>query len=155
MIQEFKFDVITRPKYDRRKLHLEKFEKGGFRRRQGGSTIPFSKLRKGDYVEAWMGKKVYRGWVSGYEDYRGRIDTISVSGFDWNRLGQFGVDKVKLLGRNTGLLLRSMEKEMTKTEAKLIEIKSAKAGSDGLRQVSIDGAWQWDPALMGGVSLLR
>lgn len=149
---KFKFDIVTRPKFDRRKLHLEQFEKGGFRRRQGGSTIPFSKLRKGDYVEAWMGKKVFRGWVSGYiEDDRRRPDKgiISVSGFDWNRLGQFGVENVRLLGRNTGLLLRSMEKTMTKSEAKLID------RSDGMRQMNIDDAWQWNPAPKGGGLLTR
>ncbi len=145
---KFKFDVITRPKYDRRKLHLEQFEKGGFRRRQGGSTIPFSKLRKGDYVEAWMGKKVFRGWVSGYiEDDRKRPEKgiISLSGFDWNRLGQFGIENVRLLGRNTGLLLMSMEKNMTKSEARdLNDMRS------GIRQLNIDDAWQWNPALKGG-----
>ncbi len=149
---KFKFDVVTRPKYDRRKLHLEQFSKGGVRRRQGGSTIPFSKLRKGDYVEAFQGKKTYRGWVSGYiEDDRKRPDKgiISVSGFDWNRLGQFGVENIRLLGRNTGLLLRSMEKTMTRSEAKqLNDIKS------GIRQLDICDAWQWNPALKGGASLL-
>jgi len=132
---KFRFDVITRPKYDRRKLHKEKFSKGGIRKRYGGTTIPGSKLRKGDYVEAWMGKKAFRGWVSGYEEHRGLVETISVSGFDWNRLGQFGVDKVRLLGRNTGLLIRSMEKEMTRSDAKLSDKR------DGMRQVSIDDAW--------------
>jgi hypothetical protein len=137
---KFKFDVITRPKFDRRKLHLEQFEKGGFRRRQGGSTIPFSKLRKGDYVEARMNKKVYRGWVSGYiEDDRKRTDKgiISVSGFDWNRLGQFDVENVRLLGRNTGLLLRSMGKTMTRSES--VQLNDMRSG---IRQVSIDAAWQ-------------
>lgn len=70
---------------------------------------------------------------------------ISVSGFDWNRLGQFGVENVKLLGRNTGLLLRSMEKIMTKSEAKQLDDKKS-----GVRQLDIDDAWQWNPALKGG-----
>jgi hypothetical protein len=132
---KFKFDVITRPKYDRRKLHKEKFQKGGFRKRYGGTTIPGSELRKGDYVEAIQGKKAFRGWVSGYEEDRGVIKTISVSGFDWNRLGQFGVDNVRLLGRNTGLLLRIMERATTRSEAKL------KDNRDGMTQLTIDDAW--------------
>lgn len=132
---KFKFDVITRPKYDRRRLHKEKFIKGGIRKRYGGTTIPGSILRKGDYVEAKMGKKVYRGWVSGYEEYRKVVETISVSGFDWKRLGQFGVDNVRLLGRSTGLLLRSMERTMTKSEAKINDKR------DGMVQVNIDDAW--------------
>ena len=138
---KFKFDVITRPKYSRRILHLEQFDKGGIRRRYGGSTIPYSNLRKGDYVEAWMGKKAFRGWVSGYiEDDRKRPDKgiISVSGFDWNRLGQFGIGNVRSLGRNTGLLLRSMEKTMTRSEAKELEDRKS-----GIIQRNIDDSWSF------------
>lgn len=132
---KFKFDVVTRPKYERRKLYKEKFLKGGIKKRHGGTTIPGSILRKGDYVEAIMGKKAFRGWVSGYEEHRGVVKTISVSGFDWDRSGQFGVDKVRLIGRNTGLLLRSMEKEMTAKEARMNDDR------DGMVQRLVEDAW--------------
>jgi ribosomal protein L24 len=74
------------------------------RRQYGGTTTPFV-FRKGDYVEATQGrKKTVRGWVSGYTKKQ-----ISVSDFDWKRLGQFVVSKVRLLERNAGLLLRRKE----------------------------------------------
>jgi len=99
----FLFDVITRPKYSRRKLHMEQPSKGGVRRQYGGTTTPFV-FRKGDYVEAVQGKKTVRGWISGYTKNK-----ISVSDFNWKRLGQFVVSKVRLLERNMGLLLKSKE----------------------------------------------
>jgi len=99
----FHFDVVRRPKYSKRKLHLEQPSKGGIRRQYGGTTTPFL-FRKGDYVEARQGKKIVRGWVSGYTK-----NLISVSDFDWKRLGQFAVSKVRLLTRNTSLLLKSKE----------------------------------------------
>ena len=99
----FQFDIIRRPKYSRRKLHLEQPSKGGIRRQYGGTTTPFV-YRKGDYVEARQGKKSVRGWVSGYTK-----NLISISDFDWKRLGQFVVKNVRLLERNTGLLLKRKE----------------------------------------------
>ena len=99
----FPFDVITRPKYSRRKLHMEQPAKGGVRRQYGGTTTPFV-FRKGDYVEATQGNKTVRGWVSGYTKNK-----ISVSDFNWRRIGQFVVSKVRLLERNMGLLLKSKE----------------------------------------------
>jgi len=100
-----RFDVFRRPKYSRRKLHLEQPAKGGKRRRYGGTTTP-TKFRKGDYVEATIADRTYRGWVSGYTSTENRI---SVSDFDWSRLGQFAISKTKLLVRNTGFLIKSQE----------------------------------------------
>jgi hypothetical protein len=99
----FHFDIVRRPKYLRRKLYLEQPAKGGIRRQYGGTITPFV-FRKGDYVEATQGKKTVRGWVSGYTK-----NQISVSDFDWKRLGQFVVRKVRLLERNVGLLLKSKD----------------------------------------------
>jgi len=99
-LTSFDFGIIRRPKHSRRKLHLEQPAKGGIRRQYGGTTTPFV-FRKGDYVEATQGKRTVRGWVSGYTKNK-----ISVSGFDWKRLGQFVVSKVRLLERNIGLLLK-------------------------------------------------
>jgi len=102
-LTSFCFDIVRRPKYSRRKLHLEQPAKGGVRRQYGGTTTPFV-FRKGDYVEASQGKKIVRGWVSGYTK-----QLISVSDFDWKRLGRFVIIKVRLLERNSGLLLRVKE----------------------------------------------
>jgi len=102
-ITPFHFDVVRRPKYSRRMLHAEQPAKGGIRRPYGGTTTPFI-FRKGDYVEAVQGGRAVRGWVSGYTK-----NLISVSDFEWKRLGQFAVSKVRLLERNTRLLLKSKE----------------------------------------------
>ena len=102
-ITPFHFDVVRRPKYSRRMLHAEQPAKGGIRRPYGGTTTPFI-FRKGDYVEAVQGGRVVRGWVSGYTKH-----LISVSDFEWKRLGQFAVSKVRLLERNRRLLLKSKE----------------------------------------------
>lgn len=111
---KFKFDVITRPRYSRRKLHLEQPAKGGIRRRYGGSTIPFSKLRKGDYVEAIQGKKIFRGWISGYTNMYGS-DFIYISDFDWKGFGKNRTQtavvpsNIRIINRNNGLLIKSLE----------------------------------------------
>ncbi|PTD94101.1 hypothetical protein C9439_04345 [archaeon SCG-AAA382B04] len=102
-LTDFFFDVVTRPKYSRRKLHLEQPSKGGARRKYGGTTTQ-SKYRKGDYVEARQGDKTVRGWVSGYTK-----NHISVSDFDWKRLDQFVKSKTHLINRNTGLMVKSKE----------------------------------------------
>ena len=100
-LTDFHFDIIRRPKYSRRRLHAEKPSKGGIRRRYGGTTTPFI-FRCGDYVEATQGKKTVRGWVSGYTK-----NFISISDFNWKRIGQFTSSKVRLLDRNNRLLLKS------------------------------------------------
>ena len=99
----FHFDVVRKPKYSRRMLHAEQPSKGGVRKLYGGTTTPYI-FRKGDYVEATQGERTVRGWVSGYTR-----NLISVSDFEWRRLGQFAVSKVRLLERNTRLLLKSKE----------------------------------------------
>jgi hypothetical protein len=97
------FDVVRRPLYSRRKLHLENPAEGGVRRAYGGTTTQFT-YRKGDYVEATQGAKTVRGWVSGSTK-----NQISVSDFDWKRLGQFTIKKTRLLGRNTHMLIQHNE----------------------------------------------
>ena len=96
------FKIIRRPPISRRQLHLTQPAKGGNRRVYGGTTTRHHGLRKGDLVEAVMADRYYIGWVSG--------DTarqVSVSNVDWKRLGQFTASKVRLLRRNTGLLVVS------------------------------------------------
>ncbi len=117
---KFKYDTMTRPKYSRRALYLEQFSKGNIKRKYGGTTIEWSKLRKGDYVEirenVMNGYNIYRGWISGYHESR-RL--VSVSDFDWNRIVQIAMNKVRLLSRNNNLLLESMN--IRKDESKFIK----------------------------------
>lgn len=110
--QGINFDIITRPKYSRRKLHNEQPSKGGIRERFGGTTTYWTNVRKGDYVEAVIDKRdkdmLYRGWVGGYIDDK---KIISIYDFDWKRIGQFGRSKVRLLNRNNGLMIKSLDME--------------------------------------------
>ncbi len=93
------FTIIRRSPVSRRQLHLMAPSKGGKRRKYGG-TVTRHGFRKGDYVEATQGDKVYRGWVSGDTKTQ-----VSVSDADWNRLGQFSKNKVRLIKRSTGLIV--------------------------------------------------
>jgi hypothetical protein len=93
------FATIRRPPVSRRQLHLMVPAKGGVRRKYGG-TVTRHGFRKGDYVEAIQGAKIYRGWVSGDTEKQ-----ISVSDANWRRLGQFSKNKVRLIQRSTGLIV--------------------------------------------------
>jgi RRXRR protein len=93
------FAVIRRPPVSRRQLHLMVPPKGGVRRKYGG-TVTRHGFRKGDYVEATQGSKIYRGWVSGDTEKQ-----VSVSDANWRRLGQFSKNKVRLIKRASGLIL--------------------------------------------------
>ena len=137
---KFKYDTITRPKYSRRILHLEQPGKGGFRRRYGGTTCidKWTNIRKGDYVEARQGKKIFRSYVSGFTTMNGR-NYIYVSDFDWKGFGKDRTQtaivpsNIKILSRNSGLLVRSMVKIMTKDE--LFDNKT------GTVQMNVEDAW--------------
>ncbi len=100
------FRVIRRPPISRRQLHLMMPAKGGIRRKYGG-TVTRHGLRKGDLVKALKAGQVYFGWVSGDTKTQ-----VSVSNFDWKRLGQFSASKVSLLQRSTGLICKQ-ETEFT------------------------------------------
>jgi len=93
------FVVIRRPPISRRQLHLMVPAKGGIRRKYGG-TITRHGVRKGDLVQAEMAGRVSIGWVSGDTQKQ-----VSVSDFDWRRIGQFAASKVQSLRRATGLLV--------------------------------------------------
>jgi len=75
--------------------------KGGVRRKYGG-TVTRHGFRKGDYVETDRKGVNFRGWVSG--DTKNQV---SVSNFDWKRLGQFSAKKTKLLKRSTNLIVNT------------------------------------------------
>ncbi|MBD2204009.1 RRXRR domain-containing protein [Calothrix sp. FACHB-1219] len=93
------FTIIRRPPVSRRQLHLMVPAKGGTRRKYGG-TVTRHEFRKGDYVQATQGNKVYFGWVSGDTEKQ-----VSVSDASWKRLGQFTAKKVQLVQRSTGLIV--------------------------------------------------
>ncbi|MEY3332639.1 MAG: hypothetical protein RLZZ176_939 [Cyanobacteriota bacterium] len=103
-ITRSQFTILRRPPISRRQLHLMVFSKGGNRRKYGG-TITRHGFRKGDFVEATQGQKTFFGWVSG-----DREKQVSVSDFNWKRLGQCTVKKVRLIQRNTGLIVLSTRK---------------------------------------------
>ncbi len=94
------FRVITRPAYFRRALHFDNAEKGGIRKRKGGTTTPFN-LRYGDKVLAEKAGKTYIGWVGGFTNTKTK--NISVYDHNWKRLGQFSPKKVKLIRRSNKL----------------------------------------------------
>ena len=88
------FTVIRRPPISRRQLHLMIPSKGGSRRKYGGTTTPFD-IRKGDLVKY----KDKLGFCSGYTG-----KNISVSDFNWKRLGRYAASKVTLIARSSNLI---------------------------------------------------
>ncbi|GGA19343.1 hypothetical protein CYANOKiyG1_33930 [Okeania sp. KiyG1] len=94
------FRVITRSAYFRRALHFDNAEKGGIRKRKGGTITPF-KVRLGDKVLAEKAGKIYIGWVGGFTD--GKTKNISVYNHNWRRMGQFSPQKVQLIRRSNKL----------------------------------------------------
>ncbi|MEB3180118.1 MAG: RRXRR domain-containing protein [Nostocaceae cyanobacterium] len=99
------FAVIRRPPVSRRQLHLMVPSKGGVRRKYGG-TVTRHGFRKGDLVAAIQGKKTYCGWVSGDTEKQ-----VSASDVNWKRLGQFSQNKVRLIQRSTGLIVKPSYKD--------------------------------------------
>ncbi|CCQ60435.1 RRXRR domain-containing protein [Crocosphaera watsonii] len=99
------FMVIKRPPISRRQLHLMLPGKGGKRRKYGG-TVTRHNIRKRDLVKAEKANKVFYGWCSG-----DTAKQVSVSDFDWKRLGQFTASKVVLLQRSTGLICKQGTEE--------------------------------------------
>jgi HNH endonuclease len=103
-ITQSQFPILRRPPISRRQLHLMVPSKGGNRRKYGGTTTRHG-FRKGDFVEAAQGKKSFFGWVSGDTEKQ-----VSVSDCNWKRLGQCTAKKVRLIQRNTGLIVLSTRK---------------------------------------------
>ena len=94
------FRVITRPQYYRRALHFDNPQKGGSRKRKGGTITPFG-FRAGDYVEAIKAGVIYRGWIGGYTN--SKTKAVSIYDINWKRIGQFSPNKTKLLRRSNKL----------------------------------------------------
>ena len=68
--------------------------KGSLRRKYGGTTTPFN-IRKGDLVKY----KDKLGFCSGYTG-----KNISISDFNWKRLGRYAASKVTLIARSINLI---------------------------------------------------
>ncbi|WP_414622080.1 RRXRR domain-containing protein [Calothrix sp. CCY 0018] len=111
-ITKSQFTILRRPPVSRRQLHLMVPSKGGNRRKYGGTTTRHG-FRKGDFVKAIQGKKTFFGWVSGDTE-----KLVSVSDCDWKRLGQCTAKKVRLIQRNTGLIVLSTRKHSKLTPSK-------------------------------------
>lgn len=94
------FRVITRPAYFRRSLHFDNAEKGGVRKRKGGTITPFG-LRTGDKVIAEKAGKIYIGWVGGFTNAKAK--NISLYNHNCQRIGQFSPKKIKLIRRSNKL----------------------------------------------------
>jgi hypothetical protein len=101
IVTDAPFRVITRPNLYRRQLHFENPDKGGTRKRKGGTITPFG-FRSGDFVRAEKAGQVALGWIGGFTD-TAKSQKVSVYDHNWKRLGQYTLSKVELLQRSSGL----------------------------------------------------
>ena len=95
------FRVIAKPNLYRRQLHFEN-PKPGFpnnRKRKGGTITPFG-FRSGDLVSAEKAGSVVTGWIGGFSE---SSKVVGVYDLNWKRLGQYKVNKVKLIQRSNKL----------------------------------------------------
>lgn len=101
IVTDAPFRVIARPNLFRRQLHFENTEKGGTRKRKGGTVTPFG-LRSGDLVRAEKAGQIVLGWIGGFTN-TAKSQKVSVYDHNWKRLGQYTLSKVELLQRSTRL----------------------------------------------------
>lgn len=94
------FKVIARPRLYRRQLYFENPSLGAVRKRKGGTVTPFG-FRSGDLVEGTKAGKAYKGYIGGYTN--SKTKAVSIYDVNWKRLGQFRLNKTKLLKRGCGL----------------------------------------------------
>jgi RRXRR protein len=95
------FRIISRPNLYRRQLHFENPEKGGMRKRKGGTVTPFG-FRSGDLVKASKAGQTIKGWIGGFTNSE-KSKNVSVYDHNWKRVGQYALSKVELLQRSTGI----------------------------------------------------
>lgn len=100
-ITDSPFKVITRPEYFRRALHFDNPEKGGTRKRKGGTVTPFG-YRAGDKVAVTTKGETLFGWVGGFTDTN-KSKKVSVYDHNWKRIGQFGLKQIQLIRRSNKL----------------------------------------------------
>lgn len=101
IVTDAPFRVIARPNLFRRQLHFENPEKGGTRKRKGGTVTPFG-FRSGDLVKAEKAGQIVLGWIGGFTN-TAKSQKVSVYDHNWHRLGQYTLSKVELLQRSTKL----------------------------------------------------
>lgn len=99
IVTDSPFRVIARPNLYRRQLHFGNTEKGGTRKRKGGTVTPFG-FRSGDLVRAEKAGQTVLGWIGGFTD-TAKSQKVSVYDHNWKRLGQYTLSKVELLQRST------------------------------------------------------
>lgn len=107
------FQVISRPRITKRRLHDAVPARLGVRERYGGSTTPFG-IRKGDLVAY----KEELGYCSGYTS-----NLLSISDANWKRLGQRAISKCRLVARSTGLVISG---GLTPTQPPLLSLPAVK-----------------------------
>lgn len=98
-VTKSQFVIVGRPRYSRRQLHLFQISKGGILKNYGGSKA-IKNFRKGDLVVYESKGKVVKGYCSGSTGKE-----LSISDYNWSRLGKFAVSKCKLLSRSCGLVV--------------------------------------------------
>lgn len=97
-----RFGAVKRGKqygFYRRQLHFEVPAKGNVRKRKGGTVTPWI-FRVGDLVLGTKGKAAVTGYIGGFSEPN---KVVSVYDWQWKRIGQFSVNKTKLLRRSNGL----------------------------------------------------
>lgn len=95
------FAIISRPGYFRRALHFDNADKGGVRKRKGGTITPFG-YRAGDKVAVSTKGNLITGWVGGFTD-TDKSQKVSVYDHNWKRIGQFGLKQISLIRRSNKL----------------------------------------------------
>jgi hypothetical protein len=95
------FRIISRPNIYRRQLHFENPEKGGVRKRKGGTVTPFG-FRSGDLVKASKAGQTIKGWIGGFTNSE-KSKNVSIYDHNWKRIGQYALSKIELLQRSTGI----------------------------------------------------
>lgn len=97
------FHIFTAVRFVRRQLHKQQPQKGGIRRRYGG-TSNGTFFRKGDWVEVVTKFYRIRGWICGLPT--AATPKVGVAGTDGTRLAQFGPRQRRLLARAGGFTWR-------------------------------------------------
>ncbi len=92
------FFIARRAPISRRQLHLQNFARSGVRRKYGGTWTPLGK--KGSLVKIKLKHETLLGYISGYTK-----NLISVSSFDWCRLGRFSKKNCELIHQYPGFLI--------------------------------------------------
>jgi hypothetical protein len=97
------FHIFTAIRFVRRQFHKQQPQKGGIRRRYGG-TSSGTFFRKGDWVEVVTKGHRIHGWVCGLPT--ATTPKVGVAGPDGTRIAQFNPRQARLLARAGGFTWR-------------------------------------------------